>query len=525
MQFLEFAKKRFKKVIVAVSTQIYQSYFYDDHRLAEFYAVEIRPLSHHQQELLVRKVLSLSKGESSLPDGLVDHVENRVNAVVISNRIVPRYPFYVLSILQSEERFMPDIPLTSFGHCYYVLIVAHLVKSGVSRKDEDINASFNFLENLAHWIFSSAGIHGDGQGELDEFILSYRETYYAADSLINRLRHPEYGILTEKGEFRRSYMYYYFLGRYFANAKDTERDAIEQLCKNSHIGDNHLIVLFLIHHTTDDRVIDEVLVDCLDILADVGEATLEETQTRVFADIVATMPESILSRDSVESEREHQRKLRDLGERQEASNHKQLPKDMHERFRQLYKMHRSIEILGQVLKNKYGVLPKVKVEDLVETIVDGGLRLVNVPLTDEKKMSEGVAYLRERYPEMEEQHIRKLLSGLLFFWTLGNLEIVARAVSVPAILEAVNVVVARNGTPAYELVGFLSSMQCAEKLTAAHVNQVKKLKKGSQDRFFDSAVSLMAQSYMNTHASAASVEQAMCAALGIRYVYRRREDE
>ena len=61
IQFMEFAKKRFKKVIVAVSSQVYHSYFYDDHRLAEFYAVEMRPLSHHQQEQLVRKVLSLSK--------------------------------------------------------------------------------------------------------------------------------------------------------------------------------------------------------------------------------------------------------------------------------------------------------------------------------------------------------------------------------------------------------------------------------------------------------------------------------
>ena len=87
MQFLEFAKDRFKKVIVAVPSQIYHSYFYDDHRLAEFYAVEIRPLTHHQQEQLVRKVLSLSKGDPSLPDGLVDRLENRVNAVVISNRI------------------------------------------------------------------------------------------------------------------------------------------------------------------------------------------------------------------------------------------------------------------------------------------------------------------------------------------------------------------------------------------------------------------------------------------------------
>lgn len=267
------------------------------------------------------------------------------------------------------------------------------------------------------------------------------------------------------------------------------------------------------------------MVDCLDILCDVGEATLEETETRKFADIVATIPESILSDDTVKTERRQERQLRDSEEKQKESGREELPEDMDGRFQQMHKMLRSIEILGQVLKNKYGVLRKTKVEDVVETIVDGGLRLMNVALTDEERVNDAAAYLRERYPEMEEQEVRKLLSGLLFLWTLGNLDMVARAVSVPAILEAVNVVVERKETPAYQLVGFLSLIQCAERLTTAHVGEVKRLRKSSENRFFKMAVSLMAQAYMNTHTSATSVEQAMCAALGIKYVYRKKEDD
>ena len=121
VQFMEYAKKRFSRVIVTVSSHIYQSYFFDDSRFAEFYAVEIRPLNHYQQEQLIRKVLPLSQGTSVFPDGLVDRVEDKINSVIISNRIVPRYPFYVLSILQSEEKFMPEVSFTSFGHCYYIL--------------------------------------------------------------------------------------------------------------------------------------------------------------------------------------------------------------------------------------------------------------------------------------------------------------------------------------------------------------------------------------------------------------------
>ena len=119
MHFMEVSKKRFQKVVVTISTQVYHSYFFDDSRFAEFYALEIRPFNHHQQEQLIRKVLPLFLDSAVFPDGLVDRVEDKLNSVVISNRILPRYPFYVLSILQSEEQFMPEVSFTSFGHCYY----------------------------------------------------------------------------------------------------------------------------------------------------------------------------------------------------------------------------------------------------------------------------------------------------------------------------------------------------------------------------------------------------------------------
>ena len=176
MHFLEFAKERFTTLVVVVSSDLYHSYFFDDPRFANFYAVKIQPLNHHQQELLIRKALLLSQGHAPIADGYVDQVENKINSIIISNRIVPRYPFYVLSILQSEERFMPDMPLTSFGHCYYILIVAHLVKSGVSRKDEDLNACFNFLERLAFHIYNQNHDKTDAGIDLDAFVISYSES-------------------------------------------------------------------------------------------------------------------------------------------------------------------------------------------------------------------------------------------------------------------------------------------------------------------------------------------------------------
>ena len=122
----------------------------DDDRLARFRVVEILPLTHAKQEQLIRRRLSLSdRPDTHVTDGRIDQVENQVNAVIISNRIVPRYPFYVLSILQTYEAFMPtNMSITSHGYCYQVLIIAHLLKAGISRSDDEIDSCFNFVERL-----------------------------------------------------------------------------------------------------------------------------------------------------------------------------------------------------------------------------------------------------------------------------------------------------------------------------------------------------------------------------------------
>ena len=137
----------FSNVIVLASTDTYVSYYRDDIRLAKCSVLRIRELTRVLQEELIRKRLSLI-GSSIVDDGVVDQVERRVNAV-IDTRILPRYPFYVLSILQTLEAFMPrDMTVTSHGHCYYIFIVAKLMNAGISKADEAINVCLNFLRTI-----------------------------------------------------------------------------------------------------------------------------------------------------------------------------------------------------------------------------------------------------------------------------------------------------------------------------------------------------------------------------------------
>ena len=92
LRFVEFARKQFDRIVLMVSSTVYESYYRDDSRLADYVEVRIEPLTHGQQETLIRRRLALSSERVNIPDGRVDQVEDRVNSVIMSQRLVPRYP-------------------------------------------------------------------------------------------------------------------------------------------------------------------------------------------------------------------------------------------------------------------------------------------------------------------------------------------------------------------------------------------------------------------------------------------------
>ena len=522
--FLRFARDHFEKIFVTLSSDIYHSFFLDDERFADFSGVKIEPLNHSQQETLIRNMLSLSHPDAPVPDGLVDQFENSVNSIIISNKIVPRYPFYVLSILQTKEKFMPDVSITSYGHCYYVLIVAHLLKSGISAKDMDINACFNFLENLAFAQYSigvDSMTEGSGQTAFEEFIASYTEKFFISSSMINRLTHQEFGIVGIGGTFRHKYMYHYFLGRFFANNRDTTSKIVEELCETSYLGDNQLIILFLVHHTNDESVIDDIIIRSLCTLEEVAPAKLTEEETARFTKIISSVPENVLSKSPVVDVRKHERDLRDQDERQSNGSDQLNDSPTNDFQLGVYRIFKSNEILGQILKNKFGILPKPKVEEVIETIADGGLRLVNSMLESEDQITHYASFFHKQWPDLDIGQIQLILRGFSFTWTMTNIEVVVGSINIPEIRDGIDSIVRRRSTPAYELVGYFSLLDSAEQLTTGIVNEVRRLLETNQDQFIKTVVSLRTQFYMNSHRSRAQVEQQMCSVLGIRYFHRK----
>ena len=226
------AKEFFDRIIITLSSTVFYAFFRDESRLADFEELEIADLTQAQQETLIRKRLSLTSGNPSLTDAYVDRVEDRVNSIIIDNKIVPRYPFFVLCILQTYEAYMPaGLAITSYGHCYYALIVASLVRAGISRQDSDINACFNFAEHLAFETYQRTSRSGTTPLDFDDFVEQYRREYVISHAVINRLKHEEFGLIDPDGQFRTAYMHHFFLGRFLSKGSPTNRDIIH-VCRD-----------------------------------------------------------------------------------------------------------------------------------------------------------------------------------------------------------------------------------------------------------------------------------------------------
>ena len=523
VRFVEFVRNRFDRILAMVPSTIYESYYRDDSRLADYVEVRIEPLTHGQQETLIRRHLALSSEKHTIPDGLVDQVEDRVNSVIMSQRLVPRYPFFVLSILQTLEAFMPSsFTITSYGHCYKALILARLIKAGISARDSDINPCLNFAEHLAFQQYCAKKVSGGRTATIDfgDFVSEYQRTFHISRSALSRLRDREYGLLDDNGEFRGSYSYYYFLGMFLAKHSVEYADIIDLMCDATYLPSNFLTLLCLIHHTESREVIDEILVRTLCALEGVEPASLDRAETRRFRQIVSGLPSNVLSRNNVEEERRRERERRDVMERDDGADTERdwIAEDTSENARgnAIYSILKNNEIVGQILRNQYGLLERERIQEIVEIVADSGLRLVNAVLKDETEIEEMARFVKEKYPDEDMAKILRILRALAFMWTGINVNRIVDAINVPQIRESVDAVVKARDNAAYDVIGYFYQLDSAEKLTKGIRRRLKRLLKKHDDQFIHWVLAFRTQHYVNTHKSDYWIEQSVLDLLGLQ---------
>ncbi len=528
-EFIKFLKDNFLQVLLCIDDEEYLVYFKDDVSLADFTVITIKPLSRAKQEDLIRKWMRLTDSTTEareIDDNEIDRLEEKINGVISSSMIVPRYPFYILSILQTLEAFMPsDQRVTAYGHCYQALVTARLLKKNIS--PDDLDSCFNYLEYLAYDIYTKSD-SADSYllRDYQDFKQGYRSKFYIKESVLTRLENSEFPIfnaLADAVRFEYAYIYYFFLGKYLADKG--EKSEVDRLFEDLHSKVNSYAIIFMVHHTQSRELLDTILLHCMCSFDSVGPAKLTTEETRFMTGLIASLPRSIISGRTIEENR------KDVRRSQDQSEAAQQDGDSPVELGELYRALKILDILGQILKNRGGSFPKAQVLEMLSQLEDLGLRILSVLLKDlmnpdfkkwliARLDQEERALAENSKRAMDfEKKLRFVESAIQLFGYIVTVSMISKisySVNSDKLTEAIRELSDSEDAPSYILVAFLVSMQ-QNNIDVNWLEEIKRRFERENNHWALRTLSYYVQNHLNTHKVKFEIRQKAYSILDLKY--------
>ncbi len=380
-RFLEAIRAAFQhKVLVADS-----SLTFDEKRMVEvspFRRWEMLPLGHARRGELIERWNSLGEEETIGATALQrrnDDTTRKLNAIIRRNLLPPK-PFFVLTVIQLLDSLMPtNFELSSYGHCYQALILQALHKVGVRTQNFDLYV--NYLSELAYSCFSHGG-ESLTSDEFKNFTEKYSQRFLLGshEEILKTLTRAEIVRIDVDDRLRFSYQYifYFYAAKYLADHIEDCEHEIENLCERLHSERNANIVIFLMHHSRDQRIIDEVLLRAEMIFDQVPVATLHRRETEHILGVAQQIPELVIDQIDVESERRKELERRDHLDAapDDSEKFEEQLKDADTTVIDIVRSARMIDVVGQILRNRSGSLEKKQLSDLAQSGFETGLRFL-----------------------------------------------------------------------------------------------------------------------------------------------------
>ena len=532
-QFIAYVEERFEYILYTMTEEEYLAQLKENGEVAKYRTLRIAPLTHGQQEKLIHRWMDVQviKREGSERYQEIDDLEDHINTIVDRNRIVPRYPFFVLSILQTREAFMPQqLQITAYAHCYQALIVAHLCRSGL--QSTELDSAMNLLTELAYRIFEDrrSGVR-TGRGA---FIEKYSGMFVFNERILVSIEKSAGVVRVDQNEnvhFSYTFVYYFFLGKALAERYDENKHHIASLAETSYRTDSAHTLLFLLHHSRSQDLLETILLHTMETLEDTPTARLTAKETGTLANALEAIPKALPPIAASEA-REDERKRRDVADEREI---RRMEDEDTASLSKVYRALRNMDILGQVLRNQYGSMTRERLAEVVEAVIDVGLQLIYM-FTNEESIANEEKAIRKK---VEDRHSQKKSSGKKqpdaeritrdVARQLRILSIVVIAVLIDKtvlsiwrreLAPIVSDVCNEAGDPAHKLIATLFEISTRSRIDDrdGEVVDVFNTELQREGNFVVSRIlSLLVQEHLRTHHAPAHVRQKIFQTLGIAY--------
>jgi hypothetical protein len=439
----------------------------------DFDQYEILPFGHYLRSKLIRTWTHLGQEETIKQDELLELVDTSTIHVdsMLRKNIVPAKPLFILTILQTLQTFRPsDYGLTSYGHCYQHLIQQNLIKASIH--SSEIDTYINYMTELSYYIYNT-GSTSVTDAQFEKFQQQYSSNYVLNDTHQNIFdRLVSSGILHSNNEqvsFGYKYIFYFYTAKYIADhiRQDDAKIIIESLCEKLHSEKHANILIFITHHSKDSNIIDEIRLYTSAIFEDFSEADLGAEDLKHLKSELEEIPNLKFENKPVEQVREERLHALDDFEcsrsEQEVEDEEKSEFNNSDEDRMLADITRSaksVEIIGQILRNRYGSMKKDELYDLALEAYSAGLRYLKFYLSLTEHHTDDIVgridiileskNIRDR--DKIEKIARKILLGLCYQMSIGVIRKISLSIGSDKIAEIFEDIANKNQTPAHKLI-------------------------------------------------------------------------
>ena len=382
--------ERFSKVIITTKENegVSSSYFLMEKK--ETLMARIKPLGHVKRNELVKKFYTTYDVNASTlkQQALLEQVKAGFDMVesFLGKEYMPSYPIYILSILLSNTKMQSSsLERTSYGYCYGALITCALMTCVDDRTK--IDRYYNVLSSLAYFIYKKKG-KPISEDDFQKFYTEYQEEFFSQGYKEVKTNLLKCNLLRCTDDyyykFSYNYIYYYLVAKYMADHIHDENglDDILDLCIDIHDEQKANILIFIAHHIKAPQFIEATQMALTSALEQQKQVTLtkDDDYYKLVNELCESLKKEIVSPgEKIDPEKEREKLLakRDENDKLMAKEDKINPNELPVEIQNMNKSLRSIEVVGQIVKNRQGSLPKTKIKQMVREMYNTAFRTIS----------------------------------------------------------------------------------------------------------------------------------------------------
>ncbi|WP_019541037.1 metallophosphoesterase [Proteiniphilum acetatigenes] len=452
----------------------------------------IQPLGYKKRNELIEKYHLLNESPQTYTDQIIlektkihfDQIQT-----VLGNKLIPSYPVYVLSILQTLIYATPhNLEQTSLGYCYQSLIYVALTDKA-KIKNEDIDSYFNFLSELAFNLYQT-NMDSFSGNYLDEFYRLYNQKYVAKNLTKIKDNLIISNILTEDDDgdykFRYNYIFYFLISRKLVELIHQEegKRIITDLCNNLSDEKAANILVLTTHHSKDDFLIDEATLSLMAPYDNYTPITLhkDDDYYNQIEGIVRDISSNIIQANR-DPKKEREKNLEEsdrINEKKNANQDNEIEKEeANELVQEMSHALKAIEIVGQIVKNRKGSIDKEKLKEIITELYYTAFRTITFFGEISKfTQNELIESLKNRIEEGDSNQeivkkINKFFQYMTFQQCIGIFSKMIYCVGNKDLKDIFDEVAKEINTPAAKLVTF-SIKSAYSKLSIKELRELSK---------------------------------------------------